>query len=79
MSKGKKAKKRNPKPGAKESSKPASEATKTGDQRTTKTQINELEREIIEESKKIARNEIHSCYTLVQKTKELMQIEKVLS
>ena len=41
-------------------------------------QLNELEREIVCEAKKIAKNEVSSCYDLVEKTRELIKLESVL-
>jgi len=38
--------------------------------------IGELRVEILDECKKVATNEVSHCYTLVQKTRELIEIEK---
>lgn len=40
------------------------------------SKMSELEREIILEAKKIAKNEVSSCYTLVEKTRELIHLQK---
>ncbi len=43
-----------------------------------KKTINQLQLEILEEAKRIARNETTSCYILSEKTKELIAVEKFL-
>ena len=40
--------------------------------------IDELKEEIAVEAKRIANNEVSSCYMLVMKAKELINIEKTL-
>lgn len=38
--------------------------------------VNELMVEVVNEAKKLANNEITSCYNLIEKTKELIAQEK---
>ena len=40
-------------------------------------QLGELQLEILDECRKVAKNEVSSCYELVEKTRELMKIESV--
>lgn len=39
--------------------------------------LGELQVEILDEAKKITKNEVSSCYELVQKTRELIKLESV--
>jgi hypothetical protein len=38
--------------------------------------LSELETEILDEAKKIATNQVSSCFTLVEKTRELISLQK---
>lgn len=42
-------------------------------------EIGQIERDIIDESIKITKNEVSSCYTLVMKTKRLLELRLMQS
>lgn len=44
-----------------------------------KTEIENIEKDIIDESIKITKNEVSSCYTLVIKTKRLLELRLMQS
>lgn len=50
--------------------------SKTNQKPKAKPEVNGLMVEIVDEAKKLAKNEVTSCYDLIMKTKQLMELEK---
>lgn len=48
----------------------------TGKKKTDEPSVNKLMVEIVDEAKRLANNEVTSCYDLIEKTKVLINIEK---
>ena len=51
--------------------------SKESDKKSKAIIPNELMIEIVDEAKKLAKNETSSCYDLIMKTKELIKLEKI--
>lgn len=52
-------------------------AKKSDTTQKEKTTVNGLMIDVVSEAKKLAKNETTSCYELIKKTKELIQLEKL--